>query len=279
MAAAVLMLGGIADARAGFVTAGTSQGYEVSADLTLTLLGGATVQATVPPEVPAQGTAPAPYNNTATAAALDLSAGAFGLGSGTTLHIHTGLLQSTAASDVDGLAGPRSTTASSLLDGTAGGAIVSLLNGLLDINASVIASNAAVGGSAGALTTGGSSTLTDLVISVLGVPVFAHAGAFVPTPNFTVDISSALGGVSIILDETLTSGNGSNAAGITVNAIDVRLTNVGLAGVGIVNGQIIIGHASAAEAAAVPEPSSLALCGIGGGLLGLRTLRRVRRGR
>jgi hypothetical protein len=67
--------------------------------------------------------------------------------------------------------------------------------------------------------------------------------------------------------------------GITTNAIHLRFDAVnldlGLSGTALLTGDVIIGHSAAIQA--VPEPSSLILCGAGVAILGIGGLRARRR--
>lgn len=280
---AIILLGMVpTTARAEFVVSGQSQGYGVSTDLTLVLLDSTVVQATVLPTPLAQGMAPPPYNNSASLASLAVSQGAFVVptGTGTLLDLNTGILQATATSNVDGLAGSRMAAATSIVNGLDLGVVVTSLIPALpvvtDAQATTIETMAMVSGDFGSLLASGSTRVENLMISVLGQVVFNATGSVDVAPNTVVDVSSVLGGVSIILNEQIFSGDTVSQRSVLVNGIHIRYTDVSVTGVGTLNGDVIIAH-SEASLSAIPEPSAIALVTLGGCFLGFAGCRRSRR--
>lgn len=210
----------------------------------------APVTLTSPQQPVASGTAPAPYNVTQTAIPLAV---------GTVLS--TGTLTSTAASNVDGLAGARSVNASSTVQNLA----ISILT-VLGLTADSVFSSADISGSPGALTPLATTTIANLRL----------AGALVPTgviaPN-TVILNAA--GVKVTLNEQTLTGAGTNDQALLVNAIDISIANATQPVVGsltgetqLLNGNILIGQSRAsltavADNTPVPEPASMLLLATG----------------
>jgi hypothetical protein len=267
-------------ASADLATSGSSDAYGLSVNLDLTLLpilGGADVKALIGPEVPVSGTAPNTYNSTLTLASLNASGGTVLTGS--LANALTGIITTDATSNVDGTAGSKSASGTAVVNNLSLGVLGGLVGGnsLLGITATTITANSTVTGHFGALGVDPSSgaTLTNLAISILGTSVTIPASI---TPNTTLNVNTILGGVSIILDEQIVSGNGTSGLMLTTNAIDIHFLNVGVSGLGILNGQIVIDHTDAQlSASAVPEPTSLALVFAGAGVLGLARVRKLRR--
>lgn len=244
---------------ADFVGAGFSDSFGLSANLDLTLLSGAHVLATLSPQPAASGNAPSTYNLDSPLASLNVALGSFALGTGTVLNAQSGLLDSSAVSDIDGFPGSHSAAATSVVHNLNLGVVetAALVNGIVHVSATTITSTTnATGLPLGTL---GSTIVESLSIDVLGVNVFASTGPI--APNTGVNVSGILGGVTILLNGQTPSGNGVTGLGLATNAIDLSFTNVGVAGVGTLNGEVVIAH-SAATVDSVPEPSTLALAGI-----------------
>jgi hypothetical protein len=260
------------------VTSGSSlaDGLSVSLNLQLLgILGGANVTATIAPVALVQGAAPNPYNSPLTVASLSATAGTFLLGN--TANVTTGIITTDATSSVDGTSGVKSASGSAVVNNLNLGVLSGLVGGLslLSLTADTITANATVTGNYGSLGIGAGTgaTLTNPVLSILGVSV--SIPGTIP-PNTSLNVSSILGGISIILNEQITSGNGVGGFMLTTNAIDIKFTNVGVSGIGTLNGQILIDHTTA-QLSAVPEPSSMALVFAGAGVLAVARVRSLRR--
>ena len=83
-----------------------------------------------------------------------------------------------------------------------------------------------------------------------------------PAPN---TVLWNAGGILVVLNEQLLSGDGTSGLALAVNALRIEFTNAVL-GLGLLNGQIVIAH-SEASLAAVPEPSAALLALAAAGLL------------
>jgi hypothetical protein len=253
-------------ASADYVTQGQSSSYSVSANLNLRLLDTSVVSATVAPTPLASGTAPAPYTNQQSLASLSVSQGTFLAGTDTLLNVQTGLLQSTATSNVDGHSGPNTTSATNVIHNLNSGVLTNLLTPtMINIGAATITTNSAVSGNYGALVPTGSMVVEDLVVKLAGVAILDLVGTVTVAPNTVVDVSALGAGVSLVLNEQIPSGNGVTHEQMVTNAIDLRFTNLGVSGIGTLNGQLVIGHTDALQDA-VPEPPSAVILGIGSGL-------------
>jgi len=230
---------------------GESEGYAVDIDFDVTVLSTQLDKA-----VPSSGTGGSPYNesnflgNVITTGAVEVLS-------------ETG--NSTATSDVDGLPGTRTVTASGDLTFVSVESYLSIVTGYADL----VRAEATVAGDFGAFTRTGVTTLTGLAINVNGTDLVIPVS---PGPNFVL---FDFAGLTIVLNEQIQSGNGINDAGIAVNAIHVFADNVA----GFANGELIFGHANAyaagiAASAVIPEPTSAGLVLMGVGMMVLRRKRR-----
>ncbi len=242
---------------------GNSEGIGVQANLTLTLLNTSLVQAGVLPQPVAQGFAPPVfgYNLDSTLVSLTSNSGAYAIGTGTLLSLGTGILDSKASTNIDGLSGARMTTGSSVVNNlNLNVATVIATPSLIHIDATTITSQSTASGSIGSLAAVGTSIITGLTVSVNGISIVVAAGPYAPNTFVALNLL----GASLELNEQITSGNGLTSVSIQTNAIHLRLANVGVlvagGSIGTVSGDVIIGH-SDATLNAVPEPSSLALMG------------------
>jgi hypothetical protein len=174
--------------------------------------------------------------------------------------IDSGTATVNASTDVDGLPGTRTASA----DSTIGDLQLDLSLGLVDvllINGGEISSTASVTGDYGALGAIGTSAFGNVFITVNNATLTLDP-AYAPNTEIYNQ-----GGVLIIGNEQITTGDGTSLRGITVNALRISLDVLGIGG-GIVLGQ------SQAVLSAVPEPGTALLLG-----LGLVALARLGRGR
>ncbi len=244
------------------VDSGSSSAYGLFVDTDISdknNLLNATVSANLGPVPSVSGTAPAPYNNSASLASASVSAGSLlTLGQGT-IDVTAGgtanALNVQASSNVDGSAGSRNADASasvanlSISENLVG--VTSLLNtaNLFGFTGSLITSEAHVSGDCGAFIASGDSVILDAngatdgfaTFSVLGtnfnVAVDAQ-GRVAPNTTLTINASSATsfddnlatdltGSIKIILNEQIVSGDGSSSLAIEVNALHILFNSAG----------------------------------------------------
>ena len=237
------------------VTSGSSDGYGLSAELSV--LGIPLL--VIPPTPWSQGSAPAPYNVSNTVVSLGVSV----TGVGT---VNTGVLNSSAQSDVDGAAGSKFAFGDSSVDDLSIGLVPLVTGGnVVSLTALTVASGSISVGDYGTFAMLGGSTLEQLAINVMGNQLTIPVD---PAPN-TVLFNSL--GVRIVLNEQVESVSAGSVSQMT-NAIHISLTNVlGLGG--LVSGDVIIAHSSSGMNA-VPEPGTFVA--LGAGLLALAISRRRR---
>ncbi len=258
--AAALLAAPAAPARAG-VIAGSSSAYGASFSLTFTpnpLIGGPPVTIGSGP-IPAgvSGTAPAPYFVPGVALAFGVPP------------LSISALGALAASNVDGLPGPRFAHADASATTVSLGALpIPLLPPILTLTLADVSSSATVtGDQPGSLTATATTTLTGgvLAIPLLGIgPILLSVS---PAPNTQVGLPAA--GLSIVLNEQTFVGvlaPDFQSAFVEVNAVHVSFTGLPVPGplglsLGTLSGDLILAH-SEARLAAVPEPGSLALAGV-----------------
>jgi len=219
------------------VLSGTSSAYAESISLSLHPLLDGTFSTTSGPLPSVSDAAPPPYSLAQSVASL--SAGFTGV-----LPITTGTLNVAATSDVDGLPGLRTTSASAStvdFDMTFFGSPV--------LSIGLISSDAQVSGDFGSLSPSGGVSITN--VSVFGTPISASNA-----PNTVLFDSLGL---------TITSNAQTvTANSISVDGLDIVFNNVNLSGEALLNGSVILSQSQATETAVptrVPEPVSLALLG------------------
>jgi len=254
--AAMLGTAQVAPAAASVIGAsGAAFGESVSITVTPPLLPGTSITSGAMPL--ASGTAPSAYNVTQTAASA-LVTGALG----------TGLMTTTASSNVDGLPGARFSDATATVNNLA----INILS-VLGLSADTVFSSADLSGTAGSLIPIGTTTITNLRLS----------GVLVATANLAANtVILNAGGVKVTLNEQVITGAGTNNQTLLVNAIDVSLVNAAqpiLGSLGqnnLLNGNILIGQSkvalsAVADASPVAEPASMTLLasGLASGLAGI----------
>jgi len=215
------------------VISGSSSAYGVNVNISGPL------NVSTPSAAPVGGTAPPTYNLTNNLASLSVPT-----------VLTTGIINTAASSNVDGLAGARQATASSEVDNLSVGINI-VLTPVIVVTASTITTTATVtgeplSGSGGVNIVGGSLRIDSLTAVPLPVS---------PAAN-TVLINNVLG-ITVTLNEQIFSGS----LAVAVNAIHIQFANAIALGL---NGDIIVGHAQAAlTSTVVPEPSTALLLGIG----------------
>lgn len=250
----------------GEVIGGNSSADVLDTALNIELLplvgGGITLEGNLGNVIPSSGTAPAPYNASDSLLNLNLNAGNLA-GVVTVVDVMTGTVTTNASSDVDGLFGPRTATATfSVEDLDLSVADLPLfVPDLISITADALTVTSTVTGDLGSALASGVLEVANLRVFVSGVQVGAALNGTI-APNTGIDLSTVLGGVSLVLNQQIATGDGINDVGLITNAIALQITDVGVSGVGTLNGSAIIGPTQASlsfEPAAVPEPSSLVL--------------------
>lgn len=236
------------------VIGGSSSSYGVEASVTSTVLGISTT-VTVGPASNSSGVAPAQYTDSDSVASL--KAGLLGL-----LSVSTGVLQTSAHSDIDGLAGSKFADA----DASVMGLSITALAGLLTLSADLVTSGANVSGDYGGLAASGGVTLVNAKISGPLGSVFLDAS---PLPNSALNLDVlGLTGVSLILNEQILTGDGDSSRSLAVNAIHLAINGF-VSGLATFTGNIVISHSEAAlvqavgdQPAQVPEPGTLSLIAV-----------------
>lgn len=235
--------------RAGAATiSASSAGYGLGVDVQA--LGLVHLQAG-PLPTGASGTAPVAYTQNKSTLNVNVSASTPLVASGL---VSAAAVNATANSNVDGLAGLRTTQASG---GVVGAGVH--LNTLPIIGSGLsllgvdgtLSSTASISGDVGMLTAHGSTTIESLLLNIGGINVdlSAFVGASI-APNTGVNLSLlGISNVSLILNEQIVAPDQSS---ISVNAFHLSLNQAGL-----VTGDVVLGH-SQAMVTAVPAPSSVA---------------------
>ena len=192
------------------------------------------------------GTAPAPYNSTNSEVDLDVSAGVLALD----LVNADGVITSTASSTVNGSPGSKTTSATAEV-ADLGLNVAQVLGGnpLISLEVPVVTSAVTIAGQGGSYTSNSSVSLTGMTLKVLGNSInLSTVDLTNVPPNTGVNLgANAVAGLSIILNETQTTGSAAGGYFTTTNAIRIKLNAVNLGLVNVLNGDIIIGHAQALQ--------------------------------
>ena len=193
------------------------------------------------------GTAPPAYDKSANAVPINVNSGVVG-----TLNLLnlTGVGQSSAASNVNGLPGARSATAAAGVTNL--GISVADLPGvivdpppLITLGAAEVSGASSITGDSGSFAAGGSVTLTGLQVTINGAAVNLNLPANVP-PNTMVNLAPlGLAGATLYLNEVATTGNSTGALATSRTALRLKFTGVQVGILGILNGEISIGHTEA----------------------------------
>lgn len=164
--------------------------------------------------------------------------------------------------------GPSVSATGTTLIANAGATLFTRLLGIdtlsFGVAADAIGSTTTVGANSGGLFAIGSSSITNFALtgSLLDT-LNLNLGLYVnPNPN-TVVVNFA--GLSLILNEQITSGNGIDALSMQTNAVHLSFTDYLFDGK-LLNGDVILGHSQASISGyfpAVPEPGTWAML-IGG---------------
>lgn len=196
-----------------------------SVDLRLLPLVGNGINVQSGPLPSVSGSAPPPFNSSNSAASARASV------SQTGQILSTGAMAVNAASSVPNSNSVSASATVNNLDID----VVELLR-LLTIDADTVQSTAAISGPCGQLVVAtGTTTLTNPSVGgSLGVGITAPSS---PAPN-TLLLNA--GGIRVVLNEQIRSGDGVNSLSLTVNAIHVSLNDVPVSGIGAVTGDIII---------------------------------------
>jgi len=246
-----------------------SSAFAVNVDQTVTAAGVADVNVSVGPLAPSGGNAPPAFNDSNSVASVNQT---FALTSGLVVNenLATGLL--TTNSNGTALGAEATATVNNLSFG-----LDTSLASLITLTATTIQSFSQAN-SAGGLDASGMTVIEGLVLSgsAFGSLVFDGSLFVNPTPNF---ILFSGGGLSIILNEQILSGNGTTNIGIETNAIHIAFNQFPI-GTGFKNGDVIIAHteafATAGLAGGIPEPATWAMMLIGFASVGISMRNRRR---
>ena len=230
------------------VTGGDSRSYGIYVNLTL--IGIPILQ--VPEQPVSSGSAPGPYNDSDQVLSLSASVPPFA-------SIGTAVMDTTAASDINGTSGSHFANSTSLVDDLSLDILQSpFAPSLVTVSADTIGSTSTASGDFGSMSAVGTMVLENLAISVSGNALVIPVA---PDPN-TVLLDAA--GVRVVLNEQ-SSSVAAGSASIDTNALHITLTDI-LFGGGLVNADIIVAHSDASMGSVVPEPAtvvSLALISVG----------------
>lgn len=254
-------------AHADDVMYGASEAYNLGTDIAL--LSGILGALGLNPTNLSAGVAPDVYDINNSIADLTISPTI--LQPGVSVSLTTGLLLSSASSNVDTTPGAKFARASSSTDelDTTVDALLSIVD-VLELSASTIRSTAEVTGTPGNFVATGSSYIENLFLdttltSPLSVAIYDNLG-----PNAVL---LDLLGITLTLNKQ-DSFCDAVYCEISVDAIDLSFNNA-VFGALTLNGSIKIGHSFAAMSALpVPEPSTYGMMLAGLGLVGFMAVRR-----
>ena len=257
------------------VVGGNSSSDFLTADLELALLplvvGGVVVDAELSGLASSSGVSPAPYSENPSAVSINANAGIIpGGSSGDVLDVTSSAVTPSVSSNVDGLSGIRFANSSHSIANLDLSVVELASADLISITAVAINVTSAVNGEFGSLDSVGTMNVEDLVIRVGNSVVATLDGTIAPNTGINLSVSSGglpldIEGASLILNEQVTTGDGTSSLGLATNAISLRFIETEVTGVGELNGSVLVGQTTAGlQASAVPEPSSLALLGVVG---------------
>ncbi|MGR9051739.1 MAG: choice-of-anchor P family protein [Gammaproteobacteria bacterium] len=232
-----------------------SSSYGILIDMTFTPSGSSPSPMFLGPEANAAGTAPSSYNEHTEMATTSFNfPGLFRMTSDT--------LISNAISNVDGTFGIKFSEADNSLSNLDIRFPLPSFSDFLKISSDLIQSSASASGDFGALTVSANSLISSssalFLLETLNSDGVSISLGPNPGPNTLVDLQALnAGGIDLILNEQITSGDGQASAGIQVNAAHFFFNNYNT-GNGLFNGDIIISHSEAniiAEPSVSPPPS------------------------
>ena len=227
--------------------ASTASSSGTGANISLTVLG---ILSTNTGNIgTSSGTAPAPYNVSNPAVGLNL-----GVANGVLdLVTANGVISSSATSNVNGTPGSKTTSATADVANLSldVAKVLGALGGppVIGLGVPAVTSSVTISGEGGSFTSNTHVDLTGLTLKVGGVPIDLSGInlANVP-PNTGVNVDAgAIAGVTVILNESQTTGTQAGGFTTSTNAIRIRLSAVSLPLLPVLNGDIIIGHAEAKQ--------------------------------
>lgn len=237
LVAAILSVALLSGEARGQAIAAGSSAAGVSVDLAITPPFGSDVPVTVPATPSVSGVAPTAYDLTDTLESLAVENPVTGP------LVATGVMIVNASADLG-------VSDSATADATVNDLGAAILD-QFGLTADSVQSTSTVSGECGALTALGTTTLTNpTATGPLGSSLVIDES---PAPN-TVLFDE--GGIRVILNEQIPSGDGITSQGLTVNAIRIILTNVPTPDASVLTGDLIIAQSvSAVECDVVPTPT------------------------